>query len=117
MTPLSIFLLKIWIVTCSAYWNVEPSFALAVAHIESRLPGKEEFRCGKMGSTFFGPFGIHKCFKKRWPIDNPLVNCWIGVRALRGRNKKKILKRYNAKFDQAYWLAIKRAKKKYKNWN
>lgn len=118
VTPLSALLLKVWIAVCAAHWGVDPSFALAVAHIESRLPGRVEFRCGPLpGGTFYGPFGIHRCFLKRWPIDNVLVNCWYGVRALRGGNKKKVLRRYNAEFDRAYWLAVRRAEEKYDEWD
>jgi hypothetical protein len=50
--------------------------------------------------------GIHKDFKKKWDIENPVCNIVIGVMALRGRNKRKILKRYNPKADAAYFRAV-----------
>jgi hypothetical protein len=63
---------------------------------------------------YVGPFGIHRDFRAKWPnLDDPFVNIWVGVRALRGENKKKVLRRYNANFTQAYWLAVKRAWRKY----
>ena len=112
-----------WIAICANHWDVDPEFAMAVAHIESRLPGRQEFRLGKIGhGTFYGPFGIHKCFKKRWPIDRWPVNVYYGCRALRGvqteAQARRRLKSYNAEFDRDYWLAVKRAWEKYEEeWN
>ena len=63
-------------------YSVDPNFALAVAEVESS--NKEvRFRFGKMGKgTYYGPFGIHKCFLGRWAINDPLVNTEVGIRAL-----------------------------------
>lgn len=94
---------------------MQPAFALAVAHVESRT-AELEFRYGPMGrrGTYLGPFGIHRSFRKRWPIDNVWVNVWVGVRALRGRNKRRILRRYNKSYNRAYALAVRRAERRYK---
>jgi hypothetical protein len=125
MTFITRAVLVAWIKVCAAYWNVDPALALAVAHIESRIPGKQEFRVGKVGKSFYGPFGIHRCFLKQpikgvmYPIDEWPINVWVGCRALRGIKTKARAKRrlmtYNETFDSSYWLAIRRAWKKYKN--
>ena len=99
-------------------YNVDPALAIAVAHIESRK-GKKEFRIGRMGKTYFGPMGIHKCFLKKWAIDKPKINIEIGVRALRGigynkSKQKRRLKKYNASFNRSYWNSIQEATLKYK---
>lgn len=113
MTPLSKLFLLLWIVFCSNYHSVDPTFSLAVAHIESRINDKE-FRLGRLGNTeFFGPFGISECFLNRWQIDNPWINCWYGVQALKGPNKRKTLQRYNLEFNEPYWTEVKRAQVKY----
>jgi hypothetical protein len=124
MTVISKALLVAWIKVCAAHWNVDPALALAVAHIESRAPGKQEFRVGKLG-RFHGPFCIHEGYLRQpidgvvYPIDEWPINVWVGCRALRGirteRMAKKRLKTYNATFNRPYWLAIRRAWEKYKN--
>lgn len=99
--------------------GIEPAFAMAVAHIESRFGGKE-FRVGLMGgSRYFGPMGIHRCFKKRWPIDQPETNIKVGCWALRGvgsnvSRQRSRLKRYNASFNCGYWRAVRGAVRKYR---
>lgn len=110
-------ILVAWIKVCAAHWNVDPALALAVANVESRI-GAQEFRVGRIGKSFYGPFGIHKCFKRKWHIEEWPVNVWVGCMSLRGiwteKRAKKRLKRYNAEFDRGYWLAVKRAWRKYK---
>jgi len=109
--------MSVWLkfvkVQCEVY-RVDPNFALAVAMVESGVPGELQLRFGRLGkSKYYGPFGIHRCFNK-WGLDlsNPYVNAWIGIRALRGvgkSRKKQIrrLRKYNASFDWSYWRAIK----------
>lgn len=109
MSLLIIFWTLFW---CQVY-HVDPAFALAVAHVESRAPGRE-FRTGLLAGKWYGPFNVHKDFRKRWPeIKTISGNCRIGVRALRGSNPRKILRRYNRNFNQAYFRAVIRAHKKY----
>lgn len=98
-------------------WNVEPAFLMSVACIESRK-GNQEFRLGKMGKTYYGPMGIHKCFLNRWAIDDWKINIEVGARALRGvenneQLQKRRLKRYNVSFNNSYWKAICSMKYKY----
>ena len=98
---------------CSLHYGVEPEFALAVAQVESRTltrPAKP-FRVGRLGhSKYYGPFGIHRCYLKRWAIDNPCVNILVGVRALRGtrtiKGKRRVLRRYNASYTRRYYRAV-----------
>jgi len=94
--------------TCSERYGVDPNFALAVAETESSCKGKR-FRFGRMGKgTFYGPFGIHKCFRRRWDIGNPYVNTQVGIRALaRHKNQRRSLRKYNASFNEAYWKRVK----------
>ena len=94
--------------TCSAKYGIDPNFALAVAEVESSYKG-ERFRFGKMGKgTYYGPFGIHKCFLSKWEINDPYVNTEVGIRALsRYKDQKKSLKKYNASFNEAYYRRIK----------
>lgn len=102
-------LLVAWIRSCALVYGVDPEFAVAVAHVESRVPG-QYLRVGRLGrSRYFGPFGIHQDFRKKWPVEDPWVNCLIGVRALRGRDKRKVLRRYNAEFNESYYRAVMRA--------
>jgi hypothetical protein len=102
--------------TCSEVYKVDPYFALAVAETESSCKG-ERFRFGKMGKgTYYGPFGIHKQFLKKWPIDDPYVNTEIGIRALsRYKNQRAALKKYNATFNESYWKRIKSLERKYQD--
>ena len=93
----------------SAKYGIDPNFALAVAEVESS--NKEvRFRFGKMGKgTYYGPYGIHKCFLSKWAINDPLVNTEVGIRALaRYKDQRKSLKRYNASFNEGYYRQIKK---------
>jgi hypothetical protein len=92
----------------SAKYKVDPYFALAVAETESSCKG-QQFRFGKMGKgTYYGPFGIHRCFLKKWAINDPLVNTEVGIRALaRYSSQRRALQKYNASFNEAYWRRIK----------
>ena len=110
-------LLIAWIKSCALVYSVDPSFAQAVAIVESRAPGggELEMRVGRLGrSKYWGPFGIHRDFLKKWPIDDPFVNIEVGVKALRGSNKRKVLKRYNASFDEDYYREVRRIERKLK---
>jgi len=93
----------------SRKYGVDPYFALAVAEVESSCKGRR-CRFGKMGKgTYYGPFGIHKCFLSKWPINDPFVNTEIGIRALsRYKDQRRSLKRYNAEFNESYYRSIKR---------
>lgn len=96
---------------CQKY-GVDPNFAKAVAHIESRK-GQEEFRIGRLGhSRYFGPFGIEQSFLKRWPIDDYLTNIEIGCRALRGP-QERVLRRYNTSYSPDYAKAVRMAQREY----
>jgi len=58
--------------------------------------------------TFYGPFGIHRCFLKKWNIDDPMVNTMVGIQALaRYRDQRKTLQKYNAEFNEAYFQRVK----------
>jgi hypothetical protein len=110
--PTSVFLA--WMMVCSLYYGVEPEFALAVARVESGTQA-EWVRFGRLGrSPYYGPMGINKCFLNKWPIDNPYVNMEIGVKALRGPDKRRVLKRYNEKFDEGYFRAVMAAYQQHK---
>lgn len=101
----------------AAKFRVDPNFLKAVASVESRK-GNQKFRYGKMGRTYYGPMGIHKCFLKKWDIDKPEINIMVGARALQGVGsnpaaQKKRLRRYNASFNERYWRAIKQAEREF----
>lgn len=98
-----------WLQACAATHGVEPEFALAVATVESRL------QCGPLGSkgTYYGPMGIHKCFRAKWDIANPFVNIAVGVKALKGRDQRRVLQRYNASFNEAYFRAVQSCRRQY----
>ena len=101
----------------AAIYGVAPEFALAVAHVESRLPG-QEFRTGPVGGgKFYAPFNIHKDFLKKWP-ETPVSelehNIHVGVRALRGSSHRAVLRRYNKSFNEPYYQAIMAAMRRYK---
>jgi hypothetical protein len=101
-----------YVKTCSDKYGIDPNFALAVAETESS--NKEvRFRFGKMGKgTYYGPFGIHRCFLSKWAINDPYVNTEVGIRALaRYGDQKRSLKKYNASFNEAYWRRIKQLEK------
>jgi hypothetical protein len=123
VTPIAKALLVAWINVCAAYWGADPALCLAVAHIESRVPGKWEFRVGKVGKSFYGPFCIHEGYLKQpikgvvYPIDEWPINVWVGCRAFRGirtrAGARRRLKSYNATFDEVYWRAVKKAWRRY----
>lgn len=102
--------LLLWLHICCAAYGVEPSFALAVAQMESGCPGLE-IRLGALGKkgVYAGPFGLHRAYCREHfgvdPID-PIVNIQIGVRALRGPDKLRILRRYNQESNRAYERAV-----------
>jgi hypothetical protein len=111
MTGLAMALLLAWMRVCSLHYGVEPEFALAVARVESGVPGGPALRCGPLGRSgkYYGPFGLHRDFLRRWPIDNPFVNVEIGVKALRGQDKLRVLRRYNpTRLNRAYEQAVMR---------
>ena len=113
-------LLIAWIRTCAAHYGVDPEFAQAVAIVESRpAGGGMEMRCGPLGRAgkYYGPMGINRCFKSKWPIDNPFVNVEVGVKALRGNDMRRVLKRYNASFTEAYFRTICKIQKQLKKEN
>jgi hypothetical protein len=106
LSNLAITFLLAWMQACSLHYGVEPEFAYAVARVESGTR-TEALRFGRLGrSRYYGPMGINRCFLARWPIDDPYVNVEVGVKALRGADKRRVLKRYNAAFDEAYYRAV-----------
>jgi len=112
-------LLLAWIRAYAALYGVEPEFALAVAHVESGCAG-QEFRLGPLGKKgkYAGPFGLDRAYcRERFGLDpvDPETNIRIGVRALRGRDPRAVLQRYNAKFNERYWRAVQQAKRRYKS--
>jgi hypothetical protein len=121
------------IVYWSKIFNVEPAFAISVAHVESRI-GNNEFRCGLVGKgRFYAPFNIHRNFSKKWGVNlNCLdTNIKYGCRSLsmiktkKGcihvgsdlQLQKRRLMTYNATFNGEYWKAIVAAKRKYSYYN
>ena len=96
-------ILYIWLVTCCNFYHVEPEFALAVARVESGTK-TQEYRIGRLGkSDFYGPMGVKGCFLK---TGSPFEVIELGVRALRGKDKARVLRRYNPKLDRAYERAV-----------
>lgn len=91
-----------WVKICSKKYGISPYLALALAETESSK-GKRRFRFGKISKTYYGPYGIHRCFGKNpynWDIENPYMNTEIGIRALARHIKKqgslrRALKKYN----------------------
>jgi hypothetical protein len=116
LVNLSTAILLAWMKACCLNYGVEPEFALAVARVESGTK-TEMLRFGPMGKSgrYYGPFGIERSFLKKWPIDNPFVNIEVGVKALRGPDKRRVLRRYNATFNEAYFRAVMMACRKYKS--
>ena len=98
-----------WLHLCALKYNVDPGLAYGVMIIESRG------QCGELGrkGTFIGPMGIHKCFRSKWDIDNPYTNIEVGVRALRGDDERRVLRRYNTAFNMAYYKAVKQVQRDY----
>lgn len=102
-----------WIETAAIKHGVSPAFATAVAQVESGNKN-HRFRVGPIGKgTYYAPFGIHKSYLKKWRIDDPKVNIERGVMALRGKDKRKVLKRYNKSFNEGYYRTICRLEKQY----
>lgn len=96
LSPELLFCLMMW---CSIY-EVEPPFALAVMQMESN------FKIGPLGrkGTYIGPGGIHKAFRSKWNIDDPEENIRVTVAALRGKDKVKVLKRYNKEWHKNNYI-------------
>jgi hypothetical protein len=94
--------------SCSEKYGVDPYFALAVAETESSCKGKR-FRFGRLGKgTYYGPFGIHRCFIRRWNIADLYINTEVGIRSLaRYKSQRRTLKKYNASFNEVYYRRIK----------
>ena len=102
--------LLLWLHTCFAAYHVEPAFALAVAQVESGCPG-QQIRIGPLGKkgVYAGPFVLHRAYcREHFGVDpvDPAVNIKIGVRALRGPDKHRILRRYNREWNRAYERAV-----------
>jgi hypothetical protein len=96
-----------WVKYCSQKYGVDPYFALSVAECESSNR-YQRFRFGLMGRTFYGPYGIHKCFLNKWDISDAFTNTEVGIRALaRYGDQKRALKKYNTHFNMAYYNRIK----------
>lgn len=102
---MSELLLILWINFYSIQYGVDPHFSHAVAIVECGPPGIRSGPLNKKG-TYIGPFGIHKDFRKKWDIDDPRENCRRGILALRGKDKIKVLRRYNPIADQKYIKAV-----------
>lgn len=99
---------------CSAFYGVEPEFALAVAHIESRT-STEYVRQGQIGRVgYWAPFAIHPDYKKRWAVDYAPINVLVGVKALQGKDKLRVLKRYNREYTRSYGAEVMKAYRKHK---
>lgn len=87
--------LLLWLQLCCGAYGVEPEFALAVATIESRLQVDLETR------RFVGLFCLDKArVRERFGLTpreakDPFVNIALGVASLQGRDKQKILRRFN----------------------
>jgi hypothetical protein len=93
--------------------GVDPAFCKAVARIESGTK-TQQFRVGRLGqSKYFGPFGIHQDFIRLWSVDDLETNIEVGVKALRGKDKRAVLKRYNPKFNHKYYSEIMKLTKQY----
>ena len=96
-------LLMCFLLACCHTYGVEPEFALAVARVESGTK-TQEYRIGRLGrSNFYGPMGVHRCFLK---TGSPYEVIELGVRALRGKDKARVLRRYNPKLNRAYERAV-----------
>lgn len=93
-----------YIRACAETYYVDPAFAEAVFTIESGL------RCGPLGKKgrFIGPAGIDKSFRCKWNIDDPFINIIVGVAALRGKDKDRVLRRYNPVNGRNYRIAVLR---------
>jgi len=107
-------------------YDVDKNLCLALAETESSGKG-ERIRFGQISKTYYGPFGIHKCFLKKWNIVDWKVNTEVGIRALSGHlyrangNLHNALKKYNTgdkgeKYNK-YVRRIKNLKKQYEKEN
>ncbi|MCL4501163.1 MAG: hypothetical protein M1438_04825 [Deltaproteobacteria bacterium] len=111
-------LLIAWIRAAALFYGVEPEFALAVAHVESGT-ATQEFRLGPLGKKgiYAGPFGLHRAYcREHFGLDPlaPETNIMIGVKALRGRDQRRVLQRYNRSFNESYYRAVQRAQRHYR---
>ncbi len=99
----------------SKEYGVDPNFALAVAETESSYKG-QQFRFGRMGRTHYsGPFGINRCFLRKWNVDDPWINTVLGIRALSFyRNKRQTLQHYNANFNEGYYRRVRELERRNK---
>ena len=105
-------------VTAEKY-GMDPYLCVALAETESSL-GRNRVRFGPMGrGTYYGPFGIHKCFLSKWDIADWKVNTEVGISSLAKHIRKQgslvgALKKYNTEYQPAYYQRIKSLKNKYK---
>ena len=87
--------LLLWLQLCAAAYDVEWEFAYAVIMHESG--GRADLETAK----YVGLFCLHKGYvREKFGLTaaqakDPVVNIAIGVRALQGRDKQKILRRFN----------------------
>jgi len=98
--------IKMW----AKVYNLSPYYCLAVASVESSR-GRHLFGFGRISKSFYGPYGIHRCFLKRWDIDDPYINTMVGIKALAryGSSKQariKALRKYNTNYDSSYYKLI-----------
>ena len=115
--PLLTALLLAWITACAQTHGVDPHFARAVAICESRPcgGGELEMRVGRLGkSRYYGPFGVANVYGADVNLLNPYINTLIGVAALRGRDKIRVLRRYNTTCTPAYISEVRRVERKLK---
>lgn len=104
---LETLILLLWLQYCSAYYNLEPEFVKAVADVESGVT--QGFKIGPIDKKgkYIGPMGIYIKCAPGYNKHNPFVNIALGARALSKRkNKKEALKRYNTKFNMAYYNRV-----------
>lgn len=103
--PLTELLLIFWINYYATVFNVDPAFCEAVARVEC---GPQGLRAGPLDrkAKYYGPFAIHKDFLKKWPIDDPQENIKRGVLALRGKDRHRVLRRFNKESSRAYEQAV-----------
>ena len=108
-------LIIVWTRVYASIYGVDPAFALAVAHVESRT-AHQEFRVGLIGGRYYAPYAIHKDFMRLrgWPVDTLQGNIEAGVRALRGSSHRAVLRRYNREFTEDYYRAVELAAKEYR---
>lgn len=105
MTP-ETFLLLLWLQLCAQHYGVEPEFVKAVADVECNVT--QGFKTGAIDKKgkYIAPMGIHKAFRSKYDIDDPYTNIAIGTKALRGKNKQKVLRDYNRSYTVAYGKAV-----------